>query len=232
MSLTPPYKLLASPEIFKKYPDYNPVIFYVTDFDSSLAGAYCSDLLAQIQSEIKDNAANQIDTDPQISAWREYYKSFGSNPKRFYNSCEALLSRIAKGNGIQSIIPLVDLYNYISLKYTLPIGGENWDKLESDLTLKPSNGTESFDTRKQGEAIVENPEPDEIVWADTKGVTCRKWNWRQCTRTQLTQETKNIYFVIDFIGQDNTLAQQAKEELLDHLKKISPNLKEITNFEN
>jgi DNA/RNA-binding domain of Phe-tRNA-synthetase-like protein len=220
MSIYPTFELHASPEIFQKYPDYNPVIFYLTDFDSSLIGDQFSQLLSQVQADLKLTAADHINTNSQITAWKECYKSFGSNPKKFNNSCEALLSRIAKGGTIPSINPIVDLYNYISLKYLLPIGGEDWDMLESDLTLKVANGSEIFDTRRQGEEIKENPDEGEIVWTDIKGVTCRKWNWRQCTRTQIVESTKNIYFVIDYIGQDNSIAIQAKDELISHLKNI------------
>ena len=41
------------------------------------------------------------------------------------------------------------------------------------------------------------PEPGEVIWADSTGITCRRWNWRQCRRTQLTEDTQNVYFVLD-----------------------------------
>jgi DNA/RNA-binding domain of Phe-tRNA-synthetase-like protein len=230
MTQNPSFKLLASPEIFQKYPDYNPVIFYVTDFDSSLTGAYCSKLLTDIQDELSTLTLEEISTNPQIMAWREYYRSFNCNPKKFMNSSEALLTRVAKGSQVGSINPLVDLYNFVSMKYKLPIGGENWDAISSDLVLGFADGIENFDTRKQGEDILETVEPGEVVWADEQGVTCRKWNWRQCTRTQINETTKNIYFVIDFIGQDNGPALQAKEEILAHLKAINPKTTEQINF--
>jgi len=35
------------------------------------------------------------------------------------------------------------------------------------------------------------------VWCDDSGVTCRRWNWRQCTRTRLTERTTRAVFVLD-----------------------------------
>lgn len=36
------------------------------------------------------------------------------------------------------------------------------------------------------EPAVEHPRPGEVIWRDDAGVTCRQWNWRQCTRTRIT----------------------------------------------
>lgn len=45
-------------------------------------------------------------------------------------------------------------------------------------------------------------EPGEVVWADGAGVTCRRWNWRQCTRTQLSPATTRALFIVDALGLD------------------------------
>jgi DNA/RNA-binding domain of Phe-tRNA-synthetase-like protein len=55
--------------------------------------------------------------------------------------------------------------------------------------LIAATGDEPFDD--------EHPRPGEIVWADTLGVTCRRWNWRQCTRTRLVEGTTRAYFLFD-----------------------------------
>ena len=33
------------------------------------------------------------------------------------------------------------------------------------------------------------------------GITCRRWNWRQCVRTRLSQGTTDALFIIDALGQ-------------------------------
>ena len=39
----------------------------------------------------------------------------------------------------------------------LPVGGENWDRLTSDLTLTLAAGSEPFDTYQDGEKIHHPP---------------------------------------------------------------------------
>lgn len=41
------------------------------------------------------------------------------------------------------------------------------------------------------------PAPGEVVWADDLGVTCRRWNWRQGTRTRLTEQSTGGLFLLE-----------------------------------
>jgi len=50
-------------------------------------------------------------------------------------------------------------------------------------------------------------------------VTCRRWNWRQCTRTRLTAQTTRALFIVDGLGEgaaDRVAA--AADALEDHLR--------------
>src|SRR3954469_81745 len=133
------------------------------------------------------------DAVPHVEAWREAYRGFGVNPKRARPSVDALLRR-AELPGINRV---VDAYNAISVRYGLPIGGEDLDAYDGPARLVRADGSEPFATVKNGEPVVEHPEPGEVVWRDDAGVTCRRWNWRQCTRTHITEQTKNAVFILE-----------------------------------
>ena len=62
----------------------------------------------------------------------------------------------------------MDLYNYISLKYVIPIGGEDIDAIRGDLQLAFADGTEPF-IRLNG---IENEPPSagEAVYKDEEGI--------------------------------------------------------------
>ena len=71
--------------------------------------------------------------------------------------------------------------------------------------------------------MLEHPEPGEVVWRDDAGVTCRRWNWRQCTRTRLTGSTRNAIFILDALGAlDDAALTAAGEALVDALRATSP----------
>jgi hypothetical protein len=90
-----------------------------------------------------------------------------------------LRKRVLRDGSMDAIDPLVDLYNAISLRYAVPVGGENFAAYVGAPRLILADGSEAFDTMKQGVAVNEPPETGEVVWCDDIGVTCRRWNWRQ-----------------------------------------------------
>jgi B3/4 domain-containing protein len=60
--------------------------------------------------------------------WRLPYQAFGAKPKRTRPSVEALLRRVE--GGLPRIDRLTDIYNAISVRHLLPVGGEDLaDKL-------------------------------------------------------------------------------------------------------
>jgi DNA/RNA-binding domain of Phe-tRNA-synthetase-like protein len=71
--------------------------------------------------------------------------------------------------------------------------------------------------------VVEHPEPGEVVWRDDRGVTCRRWNWRQCVRTRITSSTTSAMFVLDGLAALGTEGLRAAEaELTGSLARLSP----------
>ncbi len=54
-------------------------------------------------------------------------------------------------------------------------------------------------------------------------MTCRRWNWRQCTRTQLTTSTTRALFVIDALGPEAlATAAEAADHLESRLRTLDP----------
>lgn len=57
-----------------------------------------------------------------------------------------------------------------------------------------------------------------MVWCDDVGVTCRRWNWRQAHRTQLTPQTSAALFILDALDPVNDEElDAAADDLLAHL---------------
>jgi DNA/RNA-binding domain of Phe-tRNA-synthetase-like protein len=131
---------------------------------------------------LRDRPADQL---PHVAAWREAYRAFGAKPQRTRNSLEALLRRAE--SGLPRVNRLTDLYNAISVRHQIPLGGEDLTRYSGAPRLVRAAGTEPFDTVADGADFIEHPDPGEVVWCDDAGVTCRRWNWRQARRTQLTR---------------------------------------------
>lgn len=117
-----------------------------------------------------------------VASWQEAYRGFGARPQRTASSVEALWKRAA-GPGLPRVNWLVDVCNAVSVAHVLPVGGEDLARYSGPVKLVRATGAEPFDTTKDGQPANDPPLAGEVVWADDLGVTCRRWNWRQCTRT-------------------------------------------------
>ena len=158
-----------------------------------------------------------------LASWNQAYARFGAKPNRTPCSAQALRNRVLKDRRVPSINPVVDLYNAVSLRYAIPVGGENYDAYVGRPHLTIADGSEPFDTVVSGEAIIERPAPGEVIWRDDIGVTCRRWNWRQGSRTRLDKLTGRMWFVLEALGSmpEDALAEAA-DMLCDGLLRLMP----------
>lgn len=158
-----------------------------------------SKLLREAETNLREKLSGiEVSTHPHIAPWRETYRKFGSKPSDFRCSAEALARIVLKGLEIRKISPLVDLYNLISIKYILPVGAEDLDKMQGNLQLSFADGTEDYISL--GEEENNPPKPGEVIYRDDLGVICRRWNWREGDRTKITEDTKNAVVVIEGIA--------------------------------
>ncbi|MET8162111.1 phenylalanine--tRNA ligase beta subunit-related protein [Sphaerisporangium sp. NPDC005289] len=153
-----------------------------------------------------------------ILAWQDAYRAFGAKPQRTRPSVDALVRRMPP----PEINLVVDAYNAISIRHVLPIGGEDLAHYEGTARLVRASGEEPFDAVEKGETVIDHPEIGEVVWRDDRGVTCRRWNWRQCVRTRITEDTVDALFLLE------RLAPMSLEELAAAGEELSGLLREIT----
>ncbi|GAA1562510.1 B3/4 domain-containing protein [Dactylosporangium maewongense] len=169
---------------------------------------------AVLHQAIKDAGGPGLPLDAPLQAWRDVYRAFGAKPQRTPCSAEALRKRAARGD-VPVIDRIVDAYNAVSIRFAVPIGGEDRAALAGTERLVLAAGDEPFDTVKEGAPVVETPEPGEVIWRDDLGVTCRRWNWRQGRRTAVTAATTSAVFLLEGLDTDLTPAAEMLADLLD-----------------
>ena len=157
-------------------------------------GKRSRDQEALIESNIKElieKTGNRTLTDfANIRAWRDTYRKFGVNPKKYRPTAEAFLRRIIKGHAFPSINTAVDAYLAAELVTMLPIGGYDLAAITGDIRLRISKGNESF--RPIGSNEEETTAPGEIVYSDDQIVLTRNWNYRDSEYTKITETSKDI----------------------------------------
>jgi len=148
---------------------------------------------------------------PFIASWRQMYRSFGTKPGDYRPSAEALVRRALKTGGLPTINTAVDAYNAVSLRHLIPMGGFDLDRVAGDIRLRFSAGGEEF--TPLGSDKTEETYVGEVVYADDERILTRRWNYRDCDETKITEETRNAVLFID--GPEGVPRSSVEKALLD-----------------
>jgi len=217
-------KFKINKEIFEKFPDLIIGVVVARNINNKGINQNIIDLIRKEEKRIKENFdIETLSQNPKIGAWRKAYSSFGAKPKKYKSSVENLYRMILQGIQLRHINKIVDIYNYISIKHMVPVGGDDIDRVEGDIVLKFATGNEKFVELNSQE--IKNPRPGEVVYMDNKEVLCRRWNWRECDKTKMTEETKNVCLVIE------GLLPVTKEEIEKIISELADLIKKFCNGE-
>jgi len=183
-------------EIFEKFPDLNIGIVVAKGIDNKENNEEIMNLIREKEKEIRVNFNTEtLSQNPKINSWRKAYSLFGAKPKKYRCSVENLYRMILGKIEVRHINKIVDIYNYISIKNMVPIGGDDTDKIDGDIVLKFAKGDESFIGLNSEET--KNPKEGEVIYVDNEGVLCRRWNWRECEKSKMTEKTGNATLVVE-----------------------------------
>jgi DNA/RNA-binding domain of Phe-tRNA-synthetase-like protein len=210
-------RIVIADEIFDMFPQFYRAIVVVRDINNQKSNKRIRRLL---KGEIDRKMAIDESHDPRILAWDEAHRTFGSDPERYPPSITSLLRNMRPNQALPFINSAVALFNYISLKYVLPCGGDDFSAVDGNLVLGISDGTEPF--VPLGTDIQETPVPGEVIYYDdtTKNVMCRRWNWRNGEITKIEVDSKNIVLNVDCLPPITPeTGDEARDELAVLLKQ-------------
>jgi DNA/RNA-binding domain of Phe-tRNA-synthetase-like protein len=182
--------------IIEDYPDVHIGVLVGKGLDNKVPNGDLNRLQKEALIVAQDQIGDQPPTKhPHIASWRELYRSFGSKPSDYRPSAEALIRRALKTGKLPRINNAVDLYNVISVKQVIPMGGFDTDNIDGDIYLRRSNGEENF--LPLGASETEKTYPGEVVYADSTRILTRRWNYRDADETKISKNTTNLVIFID-----------------------------------
>lgn len=209
---------VAESSFWEIFPDARLSVIVVQGLDNSVREipAVAQELAAAHEAAKAHFPAETWTDNDVVSRWRAAFQKFKTK-KGARSSIEALLKRVSNGSTIGSINPLVDVYNAISLRYGVPVGGEDLAAVRGDVRLTLAEGGEAF--RPLGSDEDEPALHGELIYKDDVGAICRCWNWREAERTMLTEETTNAIMVLEAVdGSTDKLFDEATEALAEAIR--------------
>jgi len=152
------------------------------DLDAAIR-ATCSDLMTRHEGE----SPAEIEG---VFPARSLYRAFGIDPTRHRPSSEALLRRVVQGKGLPRILNAVDLCNLFALRFLLPLGLYDADRIEGTVILRKGGPGESYEgIRKDAVHLEGRP-----VLADAAGPFGNPTS--DSLRTCVTPATRSLFMVI------------------------------------
>lgn len=216
MSISVAMELRIEDQIFELFPELVVGVVVVSGADNGSVSSEVAQLLTTATQRVRDElSVEDLVEDPRIECWREAYRKFRGKPKKYKSSIENLCAMILNGRSLGSINPLVDLYNFVSLSHMLPVGGDDLDKVDGAIVLGLACGDERFVPLNCNESV--SPKPGEVVYRDDSEVLCRRWNWRECNKSKLTEASSNVALVIEGLPPATTDSVRAATDELGRL---------------
>ena len=212
----------VDPRVFELYPGYcwGKVVCWRVDNRRGLEEATL--LLREVEVAVRDDPAlADLVEHPKIVAWRQAFSSFGARPSKFQSSVEALARRVRRGDSLPPISPLVATYNAVSLRFLLPVGGDDLHLVSGGLRLAPAAGGERYVPLGAEDNATDPPEPNEIVYADDAKILCRRWCWRGGEESKISAATTNAVLNVHGLPPaDPDEVRRATETLASLVRRI------------
>ncbi len=206
-------------ELFDFLPDLTIGVVVVKGVDNSHSSPEIDRLLLQTVEKLRESfQAGKVQDHPRIKPWRTAFSKLGISGSKFPSSIESMVRRILRGDPFPRINPLVNLYNSVSLKYLVPMGGHDLDPLKGNISLRFAEGWEPFEPMGGGERII--VPKGELVYRDDEEVLTRNWVWRQSEKDKKKKKKKNLFIPIDVLGE---VGREVAEEIIQELSNLIPN---------
>jgi len=138
-------EIQVSTEIVEKIPGFKLGIIEYSGITIGASPQMVKGRLQLFQESIFFELEDKQVTDlPGIQVWRSIFKKLGKDPNRYRHSAEALFRRIQKQNYLPSVQSAIDLNNFFSLQYQVPIGIYDRDRLGDSVSIRLGQSGEEY----------------------------------------------------------------------------------------
>ncbi len=138
----------------------------------------------------RDYTLDRLSENERIAAVRGLQKAFGFDPTRYRPSSEALLRRVLKGLGLYQINTAVDVNNFCSLEFLLPMCVYDLQHIKGQPRIRIGELGEQYPGIGRQIFQMEN----KVIIADDEGIIGNTVS--DSERTKVTRATTGILLVI------------------------------------
>ncbi|RTR27857.1 hypothetical protein EKG37_18375 [Robertmurraya yapensis] len=134
-----------SPQICEKVADFKIAVIHYQNIEVGPSPQMLKGRLQLFQEslffELEDKKVADVDG---IAEWRTVFKQTGKDPNRYRHSAEALYRRVQKHQYLSTVNSAIDVNNFFSLQYQIPLGIYDMKALSGDITMRLGTEDEEY----------------------------------------------------------------------------------------
>ncbi|OIK09748.1 hypothetical protein BIV60_22965 [Bacillus sp. MUM 116] len=209
-------EIQLSSSLLEKAPDFKVGVIEYENITVGDSPQMVKGRLQLFQESIYFELENKNVTElPGIQEWRSVFKKTGKDPNRYRHSAEALYRRVQKQNYLVPMQSAIDLNNFFSLQYQVPIGIYDMTKLKGSVMIRL--GTEGEEYRGLNGRM--NSLEHLIVSSDQLGPFGSPFV--DSDRTPVTEETKHALQIVYLRpSTDSENAKKLTESLMNMFVQV------------
>ena len=172
-----------------------------------------TDVYQSLQASIvRHESLAAVRADPRIAGYRNLHDAFGVTDATMTPSPESIFRVLFEHKALRPINLLVDIYNYVSLKFRISAGAHDLAKVPDSVELVTTRGDERF--MPLGRSKPQPIPPGEYAYKDGDGEVLCRLECRQSDKTKIQLATTDALFILQgHAGTPKTAVSAALEEL-------------------
>lgn len=155
-----------------------------------------------------------VHADPILEGFHLLHDRTGVKRRKNTPASENLIRLLRKNHGLGYINQAVDIYNLISLESKLALGAHDLDRVEGDVTLRFTDGSERFVPIGQNAPVP--VAPHEYSYCDDANEVLCRLEIRQVEKTKVDEDARNVFYIVQ--GNEATpdeLLQDTARRIID-----------------
>ncbi|MBO0962831.1 hypothetical protein J1P26_24475 [Neobacillus sp. MM2021_6] len=138
-------EIQLSTEIIAQIPDFKLGVIEYRNITVGESPQMLKGRLRLFQESIYFDLENKQVTDlPGIREWRNIFKKTGKDPNRYRHAAESIFRRVQKQNYLSSVQSAIDMNNFFSLQYQVPIGIYDLDLVQGPIEIRIGDVDEAY----------------------------------------------------------------------------------------
>ena len=148
----------------------------------------------RLEELFEEYAELDVHADPILEGFNLLHDKTGVKRRKNIPASENLIKLLRKNHGMFYINRAVDIYNLISLESRLALGAHDIDRVEGNVTLRFTDGSERFVPIGQTEPVP--VAPHEYCYCDDANEVLCRLEIRQVEKTKVDEAAQNVFYIV------------------------------------